>query len=121
MKAKRLLATAVALTLWLIGCKTTQSHNDPLPLTAATFFNKMDHQVGYTSDPQQLAQMFEVWQNKQRVLEKIMPLFDYTIKVQINGQTEVWKYTQAGYLMGKTDSKLYKISDPQVFNRNIKD
>lgn len=106
---KILLAVLVVLSVVILaGCKTSASK--------AMIYDQ-DSKLLKTIDNQKtLTKVISTWKSKERALEKLLPLFEYKIEMDVDGEKQIWRFNKAGYLMQEGNSLLYKVKDRQVFS-----
>ncbi len=86
----------------------------------ATIYTKQSEMVASVDSQKEVKAIVETWQSKQRALEKIMPLFEYKVEMDVDGEKQVWLFNKAGYLMQEGSSKLYKVQDPSALTKHLK-
>ncbi len=61
------------------------------------------------TDASHIAQMVESFNNRERRFEKIKPLYEYEIQMNLAGREETWQLSPSGYLQKAGSSELYKM------------
>ncbi|NVJ67865.1 MAG: hypothetical protein HWE16_15375 [Gammaproteobacteria bacterium] len=93
------IIVVVLLATFLVACKTSSK---------ATIYNNKSEVLKVVEDSASVKEIIGAWKAKERALEKLMPLFEYKIEMDIDGDKQVWRVNKAGYLMQEGDSILYK-------------
>lgn len=101
----------VLLATVLFACKQS---------TKATIYNDKSEVLKVIESSKDLSEITDAWSAKERALEKLMPLFEYKIEMDVDGKKQVWMFNKAGYLMQEGDSVLYKTSKKAVFAKHVK-
>lgn len=102
-----LLVTAVLL----IGCKKE--------LNKATLYTENAKQVRVIDDSVTLEALVDSWESKQIALEKLLPLFKYKVKLELDGKVQTWSFNTDGYLMQEGETQLYKTPKTEVLKKII--
>lgn len=102
-----LQSLVIAMTiLLLIACKDTMKE--------AKVYTEQSDLIKVVEDKEQLANLSEAWKNKQKTLEKLLPLFEYKVELSIDGDKQVWLFNKAGYLKQEGGNTLYKTDKKDI-------
>ncbi|WP_251358714.1 hypothetical protein [Kangiella sp. TOML190] len=85
----------------------------------ATIYTKQSEAVATVDSEQDIDAIVATWQSKQRALEKLMPLFEYKVEMDVDGEKQVWLFNKAGYLMKEGSSELYKVKDSSALTKHL--
>ncbi len=106
------LTAAIILVILVVGCKNSADK--------AIIYTEKSELIATIDDQKALDEVVAAWKAKERALEKLMPLFEYKIEMDINGEKQVWFFNKAGYLMQENTSTLYKTSQKEVLSQYVK-
>ncbi len=104
------ISLAIFLTMILVACKQNAK---------ATIYNDKAEVLKVIDEKSAVAEIVQAWKVKERALEKLMPLFEYKIEMEVDGETQMWRFNKAGYLMKEGESVLYKTSKKDVFIKHL--
>lgn len=111
MKKLFAIIMATIITTGLVACKSA---------TKATIYNDKSEVLTVVEDSTSLSELTKAWNAKERALEKLMPLFEYKVEMDIDGKKEIWMFNKGGYLMKEGSSFLYKTPQKEVFSNLVK-
>ncbi len=100
----------ILLATVLVACKSS---------TKATIYNNKSEVLNVIEDSDSVKEIVAAWQAKERSLEKLMPLFEYKIGMEVDGEQQIWRVNKAGYLMKEGESVLYKTSQKDVLAKYL--
>lgn len=101
---------AILLATVLVACKDSSK---------ATIYNNKSEVLKVVDDSAALVEITDAWRAKERSLEKLMPLFEYKIEMDIDGEKQIWRVNKAGYLMKEGESTLYKTPQKDVLAKYL--
>ncbi len=105
-----ILIVSVLLMVGLTACKKANK---------ATIYNDKSEVLKVLDDSKSIAEIVDAWEAKERVLEKIMPLFEYQIEMEVDGEKQMWRFNKGGYLMKDGESIVYKTPKSEAFARYL--
>lgn len=85
----------------------------------AMIYNDKSELITTIDDSAAVAEIVDAWKAKKRAPEKILPLFEYKIELDIDGETQVWRFNKAGYLMKENENTLYKTPQKDVLSKYV--
>lgn len=100
------LACVLLVGFLLVGCKKEVSK--------ATLYTEDSKQIRVIEDTLTLDALVDSWKAKEESMEKLMPLFEYKVELDIDGKMQMWNFNKAGYFMQEGQSQLYKTPKTDV-------
>ncbi len=104
------------------ACASTQSDGDDHTVSTGKTMNvtlaskDSGEIVREFKGTDEVSSLMSAFDNRERRYEKLMPLFEYKMNVNNNGEQETWFVNKAGYIRRADSSELYKMDVSTVFN-----
>lgn len=96
----------VLVAFALVGCKKEVSK--------ATLYTEDSKLIRVIEDAETIDALVDAWKAKEVALEKILPVFEHKLELELDGKVQTWMFHKAGYLMQEGGEQMYKTPKTDV-------
>lgn len=115
---KKILLTISLFSVFLLSCKNGTIQNTE----QVSLYSKDGELLSSIKEPEIVSQIKDAIQSSEKTLVKILPIYKYYIKLNIDGEKQSWLISSLGYIKRKdSDSaQLYKIKNAEALTKYLK-
>lgn len=117
-----ILTIFLSLVGCLTACKNTEKKDSNNP-NAVNLYSEKSKLITSVKEKKLVSAIKQTIQQRKVSHEKILPIYKHHIELIIDGEKQVWLISSLGYIKRKDNNsnQMYKISNPEIFTKYLKE